>query len=273
MKTVPILLSALLIAWLPSCKSVYADNEPPADTVIESSAEDRTGSITSNRELPSLEPYAKNVLKQMSDYIAAAKQFSFHGEVTEEEVLSSGVKLQLAASVEVVVQRPNRIWADVRDDYNHKRFWYDGRSMTMLTVPANLYAASTAPPHIDAALNLALERHGIALPLEDFLFSSPYEVLMKEVTGGFYAGLHAVNGVACHHLVFTQEQIDWQIWIEEGRQKVPRKLVITNKNEPGMPQFIAYLSDWDFSPHVPEQMFVFEVPPGAEEIEFLEFSE
>ncbi len=41
-----------------------------------------------------------------------------------------------------------------------------------------------------------------------------------------------------------QDDIDWQIWIEIGKRQIPRKLVITYKNLPGQPQFIAILRDW-----------------------------
>ena len=192
----------------------------------------------------------------MSDYLSAANQFSFHSEGTEEEVLDSGPKLHLATSVDIVVRRPDRIWADMRDDHNHKRFWYDGSRITLLTVPANLYATASVPGQIDATL-------------ADFLVSNPYDVLTENVTGGLYIGLQFVDGVPCHHLVFTQEEIDWQIWVQEGNQPVPRKFVITYKNEPGSPHYTVHLTGWDFAPHVPDVLFEFEPPSGAAEIEFL----
>ena len=82
-------------------------------------------------------------------------------------------------------------------------------------------------------------------------------------------GRHGVDGVPCHHLAFSQESIDWQIWIEDGPQPVPRKLVITYKTEPGSPQYVARLSNWDFEPRFSKQYFEFEVPADAGEIEFL----
>ena len=43
------------------------------------------------------------------------------------------------------------------------------------------------------------------------------------------SGLHLVRGIQCHHLVFIQDDIDWQIWIENSQTPLPRKMVITSK--------------------------------------------
>jgi hypothetical protein len=75
--------------------------------------------------------------------------------------------------------------------------------------------------------------------------------------------------VSCHHLAFSQETIDWQIWIEDGPRPVPRKLVITYKTEPGSPQYVARLSGWNFQPRFSKHFFTFEAPAGAGEMEFL----
>ena len=273
MKTPSLLLSAVLIALFTACTTkdqpepAAGAGGPESDRATATSVSGETG-----EPLP-LQPQATRILNQMSDYLSAANQFSFHSEGTEEEVLDSGPKLHLATSVDIVVRRPDRIWADIRDDHNHKRFWYDGSRITLLTVPANLYATASAPGHIDATIDYIMDEYGVVLPLADFLVSNPYDVLKEDVTGGLYVGLQSVNGVLCHHLVFTQAEIDWQIWVQEGSQPVPRKFVITYKNEPGSPHYTAHLNDWDFAPHAPDVLFAFEPPTGAQEIEFLEPSE
>jgi hypothetical protein len=62
--------------------------------------------------------------------------------------------------------------------------------------------------------------------------------------------------------------LDWQIWIENGPQLTPCKLVITYKNQLSQPQFAAVFSDWDFAPRVAEPVFTPELPPGTEKIPF-----
>ena len=93
---------------------------------------------------------------------------------------------------------------------------------------------------------------------------------MSGVYEGSYIGKEIVDGVLTEHLAFRSEEGDWQIWIEDGAQPVPRRLVISYKTEPGSPQYTATLSDWDFQPRIADHYFEFIPPPGSDEIEFLE---
>jgi hypothetical protein len=201
--------------------------------------------------------------------LKTAKAFSLHGEITHEEVLASGRKLQYSASNNVMLRRPNRIRADYYGDLRKSSFWYDGKSVTLLHTDKKLYATFSAPKDIDTTVDFAMDKYGLSIPIADLVYSDPYAVLIENVRSGFYEGLHMVNGVRCHHLAFTQENIDWQVWIEDGPQAVPRKVVITHKDSPGWPQYTAVLSDWDFSVRLPDILFTFEAPDGAEHIEFL----
>jgi hypothetical protein len=85
---------------------------------------------------------------------------------------------------------------------------------------------------------------------------------------GFDLGQTDVNGRNCRALAFVEEDIDWQIWIENGPQPTPCKLVITYKNQPSQPQFTAVFSDWDFTPRIDQAVFTPELPTGTEKIPF-----
>jgi hypothetical protein len=86
---------------------------------------------------------------------------------------------------------------------------------------------------------------------------------------GFYVGLHSVHGVECHHLAFVGEDVDFQVWIENSKTPLPRKVIITSKLVAGAPQFTALLSDWNVSAQLPDSLFSFVEPEGAEKIGFL----
>jgi hypothetical protein len=109
---------------------------------------------------------------------------------------------------------------------------------------------------------------GFSPPFSDLLHSDPYAILTKNVQYGFYAGLTQVEGQRSHHLAFQEKKIDWQIWIEDGVQCVPLKLVITYKTLPGAPQFIAVFSQWDLMAPAPDGMFAANLPSGADRITF-----
>ena len=75
-----------------------------------------------------------------------------------------------------------------------------------------------------------------------------------------------MQGIPCHHLVFKQKDIDWQIWIENSPTPVPRKFLVTDKKAKGL-QFTALLSQWNTSPQLEDSVFVFTAPAEAKKID------
>jgi hypothetical protein len=226
-------------------------------------------SADGSAESPAVDPHARSLLKQMGDYLAAYKEFSFEAEVTTGEVAVGIQKIHTTDVIEAVVRRPDKLWIETRGDVFYKRFWYDGSSVAVMSLEENFYAITKAPSKIDAALDEIMEKYGVTTPVVDFLLSSPYDALTKDVTGAVYAGLHKVDGVECHHLAFTQDKLDWQIWIEDGKRMVPRKFVVTYKSAPGSPETVTIFKNWDFSTKHPDHLFDFKPPANARKIEFL----
>jgi hypothetical protein len=104
------------------------------------------------------------------------------------------------------------------------------------------------------------------VPVADLLFSNPHESLSGRAQAGVFVGEHSVNGVACDHLAFRGEAVDWQIWIDKGTS-LPRKVVISYKLMPGEPQYIAMLDKWNLSPTFAADLFKFTAPAGANTVE------
>jgi hypothetical protein len=132
------------------------------------------------------------------------------------------------------------------------------------------YGTAHTSGALDEAMDVASERFGIAMPLEDFIRSDPYKDLLRKATSGADIGPVSVMGVPCEHLAFTQDNIDWQIWIENGARPIPRKFVITYKDERDSPQYTAIFSNWDFATKLPDFVFKFEAPSGASKIKVKE---
>ena len=99
------------------------------------------------------------------------------------------------------------------------------------------------------------------------------QALTENVQAGTYLGVRSIGGRPCHHLLFTQEEVDWQVWVDAGESPLPRKLVITRKKEPGQPQFSAELSGWDLAPALTETSFDFKAPAGAKPVKMSDLRE
>lgn len=218
---------------------------------------------------PIVDPRADELLRQMGSYLAESQRFSFQADIDFDKVLPTGQKVQFAAIEDVAVQRPNRAYVEYQSDLGAKRLWYDGKQITLLDAAENVYATASVSGKLDAALGHMIDAHGFSPPLADLLYSNPYTELKRHAQFGIYLGLHDVDGTRCHHLAFVDKQVDWQVWIEDGTQTVPRKLVVTYKTLPGSPQFVAVLSEWRFDERFAETIFTPKIPGGVMKIDFV----
>jgi hypothetical protein len=204
----------------------------------------------------------------MGAYLGSAQQFTFHADITFDHVLPSGQKVQFSATEDVALKRPGQLRVDWSGDLGDRVFWYDGKSATVYDPSTPFYASEAVPADIDGMLDVVLTRVGFSPPLADFLYSDAYRSVRQNVQYGFDLGEIDVNGKNCRSFAFVERDIDWQIWIDNGPQLTPCKLVITYKTERAQPQFIAMFTDWDFSPRIADAVFVPELPPGTEKIPF-----
>jgi hypothetical protein len=217
---------------------------------------------------PVVAEQAERLLRDMGAYLGSAEQFTFHADITFDHVLPSGQKLQFAAAEDVALERPGRLYVEWSGDLGDRRFWYDGKAITLYDPSTLFYASQAAPPEIDAMLEKLVPQVNFAPPLADFLYRDPYHRVRGNVQYGFYLGLNDVNGRSCHTLAFVEKDIDWQIWIDTGPQLTPCKLLITYKTQPAQPQFSAVFTDWDFAPRIAAPVFTPDLPAGTRKIPF-----
>jgi hypothetical protein len=227
------------------------------------------GSACAVEERPSVEPRADQIFRRMSDYLAQQRSFRVDAVTIDEVVTTEGQKLQFVTASQVAVRRPNALRTDRRGPADDTIVRYDGKRFTVYSKRTGYYAVTAAPPTIDAAIDMARAQYGIEAPAADLLLSDPYTIMMEDVETGRYLGVESIDGVACHHLAFTGASSDWQIWIQDGAQPVPRRLVITSKDQPNHPEFTVSLSNWQLSAKLGDKVFAFAPPPGARRIEMV----
>ena len=77
----------------------------------------------------------------MSAYLASADEFSFHAEATYDDSVLGGIKIEYTASMDVGLRRPDRMYAEIVGDQSARRFWYDGKQMSLVYGGASYYYA------------------------------------------------------------------------------------------------------------------------------------
>ena len=173
------------------------------------------------------------------DFLASQKQFSVETRSSLEVVLVSGQKIQFDHTARQSVQRPNKLRAERTGDLVDQVFYYDGKSLTLHNPSEKYYATVAAPGTLEEMLDFARSTLDIVAPAGDLVYKNAYEILMTDVTSGFVVGKGVVEGVRCDHLAFRAPHVDWQIWIQEGSQPLPRKLVITTRDVVNAPAVLG----------------------------------
>ena len=214
---------------------------------------------------------ADELVRRMSERLARAGEFALEAEEVYDEVPDQSPRRQLTDLRRVAMRRPDRLVGDTSGDAMNRTFWYDGKMFSALDKEQNVWASGAVPPTVDKALDWVFDQTGTVIPLGDFLYADVYARLMGDVQRGVYLGIHEAAGVPCHHLSFEQATIDWQIWIDAGKEPLPRKLVITYKTEDEVPQYSVTIRKWNLQAKLPDTLFAFSPPDGATRVEVVAF--
>jgi hypothetical protein len=224
---------------------------------------------TKTSAAPAIDPGALRILKGMTDYLAAASNFSYHSESEYDVVQESGVKIAFGASRNILVSRPNRLRADVeRRDGVRGTIVFDGKNIWAIVPDENVYASAPQPGDLGESLLFAVSELNITAPLAELLAPDFYETATSKLTGALDLGETVVAGVACDHLLFSNDYTDAQMWITKGDKPVLRRIVITYREEPGEPQYRAQFTNWDMSPDDTSGKLKFDPPEGSQRIRF-----
>jgi hypothetical protein len=215
------------------------------------------------------DPEAMAELKRAVDFLTGLPRFQFAAIVAYDVIQEDGRRLQFEKQGEVSLQRPDRLSADVRlDDGRHRQFWYDGKTLSIAEFSKKLHTQSKAPATIDGMLDMLEGAFKDPMPLADLLYNDlgPLEERALEAD---IVGDAMVDGRPCTHLAFRGEAVDWQMWVEQGERPFIRKVAVVYREQPGTPQYVAWLDDWQTPEKFSEDRFRFTAPTDSQWIDLL----
>ena len=213
------------------------------------------------------DPVTMAALNRMGAALRARTTIGVHVDITTENVLMTGQKIQFGGSIDVLASRPDKLKMLMKVGQSERQAFYDGKKLTLYAPQPNYYAVFAAPPNIRQTLQVAADQYGIEIPLADMFFWGDDPQLEARVQSAFAVGSEVINGQRCDHHAVRQELVDWQIWIRQSEEALPCKLVITNTIDSAMPQYTAVYS-WLASPVIDPASFDFKAPEGASPIIF-----
>lgn len=208
-------------------------------------------------------------LKNMGSYLRTLKDFQLKADLVTEDVRTDGQKVQIMRTVDLVARRPNRLFAEVKNDRKQRLFFYDGTNFTLYAPRPQFYATVAAPPTIEKLADQLEDKYDIELPLVDLFRWGTSESDVNAITSAVNLGPSAINGVTCEQYAFRQEDLDWQLWIQRGENPLPCRIVMTTLTDDARPQHTATYT-WNLAPSFDDSTFVFRVPRDAKPIPLAE---
>ena len=216
-----------------------------------------------------LDPAALAIIRKMAGQLRSLPSLKVVAEIEYDALQRDGETIEFGSTREMAVRRPDRIRAHGTDRSGAERsLYYDGRQVTVLDLTQGVYATAEQTGDVDAVLRFAEGQLGIPVPLGELLRADLGEQLDAELVFAAVVGQETLDGVRCDHLALRNADRGIQLWVQQGETPLPRRIAITWEQAPGRPQFRARLTQWELSPKLPDTLFAFEPPKGAERIPF-----
>jgi hypothetical protein len=208
-------------------------------------------------------------LDKMGAYLRTLKAFQVRSTTSREVVLDDGQKVALDGTVDLLVQYPNKMRAEISSDAQNRLFFFDGASFTIFARRVNYYATVPAPPTLPELADRLAAKYDIEVPLVDLFYWGTDKSSVSTITSALDVGPSQVEGVTCEHYAFRQAGLDWQLWIQNGAYPLPRKLIVTTTDDDARPQYTSVLT-WNLAPSFDDASFTFAPPSGAQKIALAE---
>ena len=222
---------------------------------------------------PALDQHALDTLKLMSDTLTQAKSLRFEARSLRPIKSPGGMWISLCGTSRVVKEGPGKLFVETRGDLFRFDFYFDGKTVTAYAPEKNFYATKDAPGTVDDVIEAAYREEGKSFPYSDILVSQPYEVLTEGLVRAVYVGqstlrpLSGTGSVKTDHLAFSNQGVEWQIWIGTD-DHLPRLVCATYLENAGEPSYTVEFGDWKLDEPVSPETFTFSNASKATKVEF-----
>lgn len=255
------LRTSLMLATLTLAANVVNAQEaaPPASVAVTTSAAAESET----------QQFALARLMEMARFLGRADKFSVSLHAAYDVVQENGQKIEFGELRELAVQRPDRVRIkESASDGKHDVTLFDGDLLTVFDGTAATYAQAPQPGDIDASVVYFVRDLQLRMPLAPLLMTNLAEELQRRVNRVDYVERTDILGKPVHHIAARTARADFQVWIADGKQPLPLRIVVSYPGEEGQPQFRADFSQWNLSPRFDKATFRFNPPANAKQIVF-----
>jgi thiol-disulfide isomerase/thioredoxin len=238
-----------------------------------------------------IDPKAEEVLRQFADHLQGLDSFKVryvcYMRARSGDLRGGGTVLDY----KLAVQRPNEFV--MRPSKKRKKegvsILCDGEHVYTHNIAAQQYTVEDAPADLRNIVDF--QRLGMlsqdlqtAEFIEILLAEDPYDSLLQGAAECQYVDIEKLRGGKCHHLKITSERGSKHVWIKAGGKPTLERI------EPEADDYYAGVMlgsravqgadvklevtfrKWKTRGKIPQRLFDFKAPRGAEEVEALVFS-
>jgi hypothetical protein len=212
---------------------------------------------------------ARAILMRMADYIARAPAFSVSMITSYDSVQASGQKIEFGERRKLVLGRPDHLRAEAEhSDGSRTAAVFTGSQLVLIDATNKVYATERQPGGLDESILYVVSDLGMRFPLAMLLMSRLPAEFEKRVRSIEYVEKTNLLGTPSHHLAARGDTVDFQVWVADGPQPVPLRIVLTYKDAPGEPEYRAQFTDWNMTPAITDATFRADLPAGSQKILF-----
>lgn len=218
------------------------------------------------QEKNKVDPEVVQRIEEMGKHLRSLKQFTVKSDFTFEIVTEDNQKFEYPGVLEYKVMAPNKLYAEIKSDHKHRKYYYDGASLTIYDPKTKFYGQISAPNTISELIEKIEDEYKIALPMEDLFDWGTEKAATNNIKMAVFAGEARLNDKEVEQFAIRQGNIDWQLWVTKGQKPLPQKVVYIANDDQSKPRFEANLK-WNTDPKLKMKDFEWKAPKDSYKIE------
>ncbi|WP_299592658.1 DUF2092 domain-containing protein [uncultured Microbulbifer sp.] len=197
---------------------------------------------------------AYNALDAMGKTLASQNKLAYDVTMVTDVVAEKGKNVPVKGTAQVRFERPNHLYVDLKTDTMERQFFHDGNQFTVIAKKEGYYGQLPATDPTRKTLITAAQKYGLEVPLVDLLEWGTSKAPKVELESARLVEETTLDGQPVEHWALRGKELEWEIWITKGEQRLPLKLTTTNYHLPEKPKFVANIQ-WHKADAVNSAMF------------------
>ena len=215
-------------------------------------------------------PDARALLIRMADLIGKTPRLSVTVRSSYDTLQTSGQKIEWNEVRTLTVSRPDRLRIEAEKSNGARTLVvFNGKEITAFDEAGRAYAQASQPGGVDETLVYVVRDLKMRLPLAVLFTSRAGSDLDRRVRSVEYVEKTGILGAPAHHLIGRTDTVNFQVWISDGDQPLPQRIVLTYPDAAGQPEVRAQFSAWNLAAQPADALFAFTPPAGTSKIPFV----